>query len=106
LVKWDPALTLPALPNPETCEQLVTGTGGWVGVGVAGDPPVVDVGLDVEDCSAVDVGFVPRLQALSVMTNVKTTRKRKPNEKLPAWCGPCCGPWRMIWLLFSQLAWR
>jgi hypothetical protein len=95
---------LTALPNPETCEQLVTGIGGWVGVGV--DPPVdalvVDVGLDVEDCSAVDVGFVAKLQALSVMTNVKTTRKRKPNEKLPVWRGP----WRMIWLLFSQLAWR
>jgi len=47
------------------------------------DALVVDVGLDVDDCSAVDVGFVAKLQALSMMTNVKTTRKRKPNEKLP-----------------------
>jgi hypothetical protein len=57
--------------------------------------PVVDVWLDVEDCSIVGPGLLARLQALSAMMNAMTSMRERINERRCASCDPC----RMVRLL-------
>jgi hypothetical protein len=100
----------PVVENPEACEHFVMGMGA--GVGVAGEPdvddsrvevsavgePVVDVWLDVEDCSIVGPGLLARSQALSIVMSIMTSMKGRSNERRRAGCDLC----RMVGSFLSQ----